>query len=81
MVHSKNVDGRVVILAVLFKADGDEDNKFLRKLKLRDMSKKKEIEVCLQYLWGTISSWVFYHYKGSSTIPPCEENVDWIIVK
>jgi hypothetical protein len=34
-------------MAILFKADSTEDNKFLRKLKLKESSKKKEIEVQL----------------------------------
>ena len=45
LVHKVNEHGRIVVLAVLFRADGDEDNKFLRKLKLRDITKKKEIDI------------------------------------
>ena len=66
-----------LIISVLFDYTNNKENDLLKELKigLNEEIKNADFSEILQ------RSSSFYYYKGGLTIPPCSNNVHWIILK
>lgn len=70
-------DGRIAVIAVFFK-DGAENKGFQEVLNNVDNDKTDPI-TDLNGMIPTNKS--YYHYLGSLTTPPLNENVEWYVMK
>lgn len=76
-VH-KSQDGRLAVIAVLFK-EGESNEAFQFILNQIKKDEKNEIAVDLDLTELMPESKNYYHYLGSLTTPPLTENVEWYI--
>jgi len=78
LVHYNNQNNNEkLIISVLFDYSNNKENELLKDLKV---GKIQEIENA-DFSEIVIKNKPFYYYKGGLTIPPCSNNVHWIIFK
>ena len=64
----------------MFEAKDNKANEFLSEFDIKTMP--NQVDVDLRRLFDRdITDHSFYTYKGSETLPPCEENVRWVIMR
>ncbi len=78
LVHYNNQNNNEkLIISVLFDYSNNKENELLKDLKV---GKLQEIENA-DFSEIVSKNKPFYYYKGGLTIPPCSNNVHWIIYK
>lgn len=78
LVHYNNQNyNEKLIISVLFDYSNNKENELLKDLKV---GKLQEIENA-DFSEIVTKNKSFYYYKGGLTIPPCSNNVHWIIYK
>lgn len=66
-----------LIISVLFDYSNNIENEFLKDLKIGLSTEIEHVDFSDVMKKSTS----FYYYKGGLTIPPCSENVNWIIFR
>uniref|UniRef100_A0A7S3JXH4 carbonic anhydrase n=1 Tax=Aureoumbra lagunensis TaxID=44058 RepID=A0A7S3JXH4_9STRA len=89
IVHAENLaspfDGALLVIGILFQLT-DEDNPFLESINFKNASSAAgdgvdvNGEVDLSF-FEDIYTGEFYRYKGALTVPPCNEIVEWFVMK
>ena len=70
-------DNENLVIGILFDYNSEEDNKFLKDMKLASEEEINEANI----LSLIDKNDEFYYYKGSLTTDPCTENVNWIVFR
>jgi carbonic anhydrase len=65
----------LLVIGLLFDSSYDKPSSILDKFNLNDRS---PVDINLHELYTTKEG--FYHYVGSTTTPPCGENINWMVM-
>jgi carbonic anhydrase len=65
----------ILVVGMLFDASLDIADPILEKMNLKDLT---PVNIHLHDLYTVKEG--FYHYKGSTTTPPCQENINWMVL-